>query len=96
MNRLEPTPVEFHALNRCLDVAIAGAVTEFQSHKDSAERKLPVESEMQNIVTGALVAFQSIKSGTVGVGGSTGRVLTGYMKKMNELLELSRTSKARL
>jgi len=30
---------EFHALNRCLDVAIAGAVTDYQSRKDSEDSR---------------------------------------------------------
>jgi len=77
---------EFHTLNRCLDVAIAGAVTEFQAHSDSQENKDPVNTEMRNALNSAIVAFQSIKRGIVGVGGTTGQVLENSLKKMDKLL----------
>ena len=73
---------DFRTLNRCLDEAIASAVTMYtresqQSHSDKAtdrdnERVGFLVHEMRNLVNTAVVAFEVLKSGNVGVGGSTG------------------------
>lgn len=79
------TTEAFGTLNRCLDDAIAGAVTEFgrarnQSTKDSetargAERLAFLAHELRNLTNTALMAFEAIRTGNVAVGGSTGAVL---------------------
>ena len=76
---------DFRRLNQCLDDAIAGAVTEFgrgqnQStlHAETArtnERAGFLAHEMRNLINTALMAFEVLKTGNVGVGGSTGAVL---------------------
>ena len=76
---------DFRTLNRCLDDAIAGAVTEFgrgrnQSTLDGAdargnERLGFLAHELRNLLNTSLLAFDVLKSGDVGVGGSTGQVL---------------------
>ena len=76
---------DFGMLNRCLDDAIAGAVTEFgrgqnQSTLDEetvrgSERVGFLAHELRNWLNTALVAFEVLKTGNVGVGGSTGTVL---------------------
>lgn len=76
---------DFSTLNRCLDDAIAAAVTEFgrgrnQSTQDSenargAERLGFLAHELRNLTNTALLAFEAIGSGKVAVGGSTGAVL---------------------
>jgi signal transduction histidine kinase len=76
---------DFRTLNRCLDDAIAGAVTEYgrelnQSGIDGesargSERLGFFAHEMRNLVNTAAVAFQVLKTGNVGVGGSTGAIL---------------------
>jgi len=76
---------EFRTLNRCLDDAIAGAVTEYgrertQSGIDGAsarggERLGFFAHELRNLVNTALIAFDVLKTGDVGIGGSTGAVL---------------------
>jgi signal transduction histidine kinase len=76
---------DFGMLNRCLDDAIAGAVTEFgreqnQSTLDGetvrgSERVGFLAHELRNWLNTALVAFEVLKTGNVGVGGSTGTVL---------------------
>lgn len=89
---LQKVPVsaaDFHVLNRCLDVAIAGAVTEFQFDKDSTQSAPNRDTEMRNALTSATVAFQSIKSGVVGVSGSTGRVLEESLKKLVSLMDVN-------
>ena len=76
---------DFRVLNGCLDNAIAGAVTEFgraQKSMPLQEDVLPeVEAggffvhELRNLLNTALIAFEVVKTGNVGVTGSTGVVL---------------------
>lgn len=76
---------DFRTLNRCLDDAIAGAVTEFgrgrnQSSIDSeaargTERLGFLAHELRNLMNTAIIAFEVLKTGNVGVAGSTGKVL---------------------
>ncbi len=72
---------DFRVLNRCLDDAIAGAVTEYgrgrnQSTVDAeAERAGFLAHELRNLLNTAIMAFEVLKTGNVGVAGSTGAVL---------------------
>jgi signal transduction histidine kinase len=76
---------DFGTLNRCLDDAIAGAVTEYgrerhQSDVDgesarASERLGFFAHEMRNLINTAVLAFDVLKTGNVGVRGSTGSVL---------------------
>jgi signal transduction histidine kinase len=76
---------DFRMLNRCLDDAIAGAVTEFGRGRDQfnldgenargSERLGFLAHELRNLVNTAMVAFEVLKTGNVGVAGSTGGVL---------------------
>ncbi len=76
---------DFRTLNRCLDDAIAGAVTEFGRKQNQStlaeettrgnERAGFVAHEMRNLLNTALLAFEVLKTGNVGVAGSTGTVL---------------------
>lgn len=87
----------FHYLNQCLDVAIAGAVTEYQDLRNTQEKEREVKHlgflahEMRNLVASASISFQLVKKGTVGLGGSTGQVLEKSLKKMEELIDRSLT-----
>jgi hypothetical protein len=73
---------DFRTLNRCLDDAIAGAVTEY-SREQSSERASTIEIErlgklardLHKSIHISKIAFDAIKSGSVGVAGSTGLVL---------------------
>jgi signal transduction histidine kinase len=90
---------DFRTLNRCLDEAIASAVTRYeresqQSHSDKAterdhERVGFLVHELRNLVNTALVAFEVLKSGNVGVGGSTGRVLNRSLLGLRDLIARS-------
>jgi hypothetical protein len=64
---------DFRTLNRCLDDAIAGAVTEFTGKQGVTEGKQ--FAEVQNLANTAINALQVIRAGKVGVGGSTGALL---------------------
>lgn len=70
------TPIsadDFRTLNRCLDDAIAGAVTEHA--RDHTTTLDGGSQELRSLANTALVAFEALQGGNVGVGGSTGRVL---------------------
>lgn len=76
---------DFRTLNRCLDDAIAGAVTEYGRERDRATMDGTAASggarpgflahELRNLVNTAILAFEVLKTGNVGVAGSTGGVL---------------------
>lgn len=83
---------DFRNLNRCLDVGIAGAVTEFQSFRELQKRKEEVKRcgfcahELRNTLGSALMSFELIKSGEVGFSGSVGQILGRSLKRMEELI----------
>jgi signal transduction histidine kinase len=76
---------DFGTLNRCLDFAIAGAVTEYGRERNQStldgetargsERLGFLAHELRNLINTAIVAFEVLKTGNVGVAGSTGTVL---------------------
>jgi signal transduction histidine kinase len=99
---------DFRTLNRCLDEAIASAVTMYtresqKSHSAEAadrdnERVEFLVHELRNLVNTSVVAFEVLKSGNVGVGGSTGAVLNRSLTGLRDLIARSieevRSSKA--
>ncbi len=88
---------EFHDLNRCLDIAIAGAVTGFQEHQDIKETNLEIEHigflahELRNALMSVNISLEMIKKGAVGFGGSTGQVLDSSLKRIQNLIDRSLT-----
>jgi hypothetical protein len=67
------TTDDFRTLNRCLDDAIAAAVTEFGRGQDVA---LAGESqELLTLTNTAITAFEALQTGSVGIGGSTGSMV---------------------
>lgn len=76
---------EFGMLNGCLDAAIAGAVTQYGRERDQASLDGETERdnarlgffahELKNFLHTALLAFEVVRSGNVGVAGTTGTVL---------------------
>ena len=87
------TTEEFHTLNRCLDVAIAEAVTEHaritadSRSSQEVERLGQLGHEIRNMVNTALLAFDLLKGGTVGVGGNTGGVLGRSLIGLRDLVD---------
>src|SRR5690606_5128990 len=87
---------DFRVLNRCLDDAIAGAVTEYgrernQSTLDSesgraSERLGYFAHELRNLINTSIVAFEVLKTGNVGVAGSTGAVLQRSLTGLRALV----------
>ena len=92
---------DFRVLNRCLDDAIAGAVTEYgRRARTSAiddesargnERLGFLAHELRNLIQTALVAFEVLKTGNVGVAGATGAVLHRSLVTTRDLIARSVT-----
>ncbi len=87
---------DFRTLNRCLDEAIAGAVTSYereskQSYLDHAaersnQRVAFLVHELRNLVNTATMAFEILRTGSVGITGNTGAVLDRSLSGLRELI----------
>jgi hypothetical protein len=64
---------DFRTLNRCLDDAIASAVTEFSREQDVG--RLGMTHQLRILSETAITAFEVLQEGNVGVGGSTGALV---------------------
>ena len=88
---------EFRTLNLCLDDAIAAAVTEYATLRESAvadegtERLGVLAHELRNHLNTAAISFELIKSGRVAVSGSTGAVLDRSLMGIRNLIDRSLT-----
>ena len=93
---------DFHTLNRCLDDAIAGAVTIYgreseqrvsaRQHEETGRSNQRVGflvHELRNLVNTAIVAFEVVKTGNVGVSGNTGAVLNRSLLGLRNLINHS-------
>ena len=90
---------EFRTLNRCLDNAIAGAVTEFSYQRDALfadraaqalnERLGFLAHELRNLIHTATLALTALKHGNVGVAGATGAVLDRSLIALRALIDRS-------
>jgi signal transduction histidine kinase len=87
---------DFRTLNRCLDDAIAGAVTEYGRERNQStlegeiargsERLGFLAHELRNLTHTALVSFEVLQTGNVGVSGSTGTILHRSLKGLAALI----------
>ena len=86
---------EFHSLNRCLDTAIAEAVTEHARltaewrSTGEAERIGRMAHEIRNHLNSALLAFDSLRRGVVAVNGSTGAVLGRSLLSLRDVVDIT-------
>ena len=90
---------EFRTLNRCLDNAIADAVTEFAAQRDleMARRQAEEENErlgflaheLRNHLHVAKLAFAALETGRLTVAGSTGSVLKRSLVSLERLIDRS-------
>lgn len=84
---------DFHTLNRCLDTAIAEAVTEHSrlqqevSGREEVLRLGRLGHELRNQVHIALLSLDALQKGAVGIGGSTGAVLARSVLGMRDLID---------
>ena len=87
---------DFRTLNHCLDEAIAGAVTEYgrEQNKTTLDREVArgneqlgfLAHELRNLINIAVFAFEVLKTGNVGVAGSTGTVLHRSLMALRALI----------
>ena len=90
---------EFRTLNRCLDNAIAEAVTEFSGQRDSdlahkhaseANQKMGYFAhELRNLLHVSSLSFAAAKAGNLSLSGATGTVLERSLKSLGVLIEQS-------
>jgi signal transduction histidine kinase len=89
---------QFRTLNRCLDNAIADAVTEFSLQRDAVtdrqsaqanERLGVLVHELRNVLQTAQMSWRALESGKVAVGGTTGALLKRSLDSMASLLQRS-------
>jgi hypothetical protein len=86
---------EFQTLNLCLDDAIAGAVSEYATHRErsitdeGAERLGILAHEMRNLLNAAFISFALIKKGTVAPAGSTSAVHDRSLMGLQRLIDRS-------
>ena len=84
---------EFHTLNRCLDTAIAEAVTEHArvTAGDRAAQELErlghAAHELRDIVNTGVLAFHALKRGTVAINGSTGAILGRSLMSLQGVID---------
>ena len=85
---------DFRLLNRCLDDAIAGAVTQYGIERDrtiegttsdKSERLAELTRDLLNALDLTTIALGVIQTGTVGVAGSTGNVLRHGIEEARHL-----------
>ncbi len=90
---------DFRMLNGCLDNAIADAVTQYgrEQNQSTIDGGAALESdrlgffthELRNLIHTAIVAFEVVKSGNVGVAGNTGTVLHRSLLGARDLIARS-------
>ncbi len=90
---------EFRTVNRCLDNAIADAVTEYAYERDQLiadsntealnERLGIFAHELRNLLTTATHAVSAIRTGQVGLSGPTGAVLDRCLIRLRSLVDRS-------
>lgn len=84
---------EFHTLNRCLDNAIAQAVTEYTRLRErllvdgETERSGLFAHELRNRISAAQFAFQAIKNGRAPIAGSVASLITRNLHGMKDLVD---------
>ncbi len=89
---------EFHTLNRCLDNALARAVTEYGHHHDlallqgkqvanAAERLGHFAHEQRNLLQTATLAITAIKAGKAGFAGATAAVFDRSMQGLRHVID---------
>lgn len=90
----EPITVqEFHTLNRCLDNVTAEAVTEYGRQRElktsdsETERLGFLAHELRNLAQSAVLSFQMLRTGAVGIAGNTGAVHERTLRALCHLVD---------
>jgi signal transduction histidine kinase len=94
VERRAPISVEeFHTLNRCLDTAIAEAVTERARvtaearSTEETERLGHMAHELRDTLNTAILAFHALKRGAVAINGSAGAILGRSLMRLREVID---------
>ena len=92
---------EFRALNRCLDDAIAEAVTEYgrqheidvvaEGARRSNEQLGALAQQLHQLLRSAMLAYDVLRGGSVGIRGNTGDVLGRSLVGLRDLVNRSLT-----
>jgi len=91
---------DFRMLNGCLDVAIAGAVTEYGRERERNHSVIEgtagehehfgyLAHELRDLLQTIMMAFAVVKSGNVGVGGNTSRIIDRALLRARDLVSRS-------
>ena len=91
------TIAEFHTLNRCLDNAIADAVTAYASGPDdeisaqaeSWQKRVVPEDEQRRLIHAAIQSISAGKTGYLGLAGATGAVLMSALVELSNVIDQS-------
>jgi hypothetical protein len=87
---------EFRTLNRCLDEAIADAVTAFGDERENAildqaadlhSRLGALADEQRRLIDVSLQTFAAIQTGTLAPGGATGAALVKTLKELRDVID---------
>jgi hypothetical protein len=83
---------DFHTLNRCLDNAIAAAVTTWSTGRESelsatASSQTSSDDKLRSLVSGSLTIFAMLRTGKVGTSGSSVEMLGRNLQQMRDLLD---------
>lgn len=83
------TTREFQTLNLCLDNAIAAAVSEYGRLREheGTERLGRLSHELRNKLNTAALSLEILRTGTVGLGGSTGAVLVRSLAGLRAVID---------
>jgi signal transduction histidine kinase len=86
---------EFHTLNRCLDSAIAEAVTEHARLTSEALTRVNVRQtahvahDLRDSLQTAIFAYNALKTGTIAITGNTGTVLGRSLLSLRTIIDRS-------
>jgi hypothetical protein len=88
------TAADFHTLNRCLDNAIASAVTAWtgdgQTDASASRGELASRDErLRRLVKGSAAIVEQLRGGRVAAAGTTGMLLGRNLERMRVLLDAS-------
>ncbi len=88
---------DFRVFNRCLDEAISQAVTGYETHREKLvtdqenERLGVLAHELRNLLQTAMISFEVLKRGELGVNGATGRLHDRSLRGLLDLVDRSMT-----
>jgi hypothetical protein len=74
---------DFRTLNRCLDYAIAAAVTEYAGKQASARDGHL--TDLQILTERAIAAFDALRSGEVGISENTGKLIDSSLRAIRDI-----------